>query len=141
MQIRQLQIKEAQHLMWPVQMGKKIKLSTYVCNKNGSIHSTSQCRCCTVVHVSAFYSQTKQCMMQRFSSSSTRYQTSYSTHAQTSPTSMSKCFQTLNLQSYIHVVQQKQLHFHVLVCHLTSVDRHSAIQGCQRAMSNLLKKV
>lgn len=67
-------------------------------------------------------------------------QTSYSTHAQTCLTFMSKCFQTLSLQSYIHVVQQKQLPFHVLVCHPTSEDSHSAIQGCQRAMSYLFEE-
>lgn len=66
------------------------------------------------------------------------YQTSYSTHARAC---LGKCFQTLNLQSYSHVVQQKQLPFHVLVCHLTSEERHSAMQACQRAMSYLLKKV
>lgn len=69
------------------------------------------------------------------------YQTSYSTHAKTCLTFVSKCFQTVNSQSYIHAVQQQQLPFHVSVCHLSSENWHSAIQGCQRAVSYLLKKV
>lgn len=105
------------------------------------INSKPHCSCRTVAWIQGSHRQAGRAPKREFSGSSAMsHKPSYLNHAPTYLTVVCHVPRRWTWKA-IFMLQQKQLSFHVLVCHLTSECRHSALRGCQRAMSCLLKKV
>lgn len=137
-QRRQLLNREVQLLIWSGTRGE-MRWSRYISSKKCKRHPL---KIPLQLLYSSLNSRVLSSSKREFSgSSATSYKTSYLNHASTYLTVVSYVPRWTWTWKAIFVSQQKQLSFHVLACHLTSECRHSALQGCQRATSYLLKKV